>query len=199
MSGARRWIGIGLGIATALAAVVWLLLQTPAPVKPGGAEAQPAAPPVRRPEGGPTPARLPPIQVEGTAISTVDPQGRRQWDIRAETVSVRGDGRTVAMIAVEGTFFEAGEASVSFAAPRGTFFIASRNVTLEGRAHARAASGRTLSADAVAWNLKAGQIEATGNVVFRQEGMIVRADRMLSDTALQHVTLRGNIRVTVAE
>ena len=56
-----------------------------------------------------------------------------------------------------------------------------------------------MSADTVTWILKARQIEAKGNVVFRQERMVVRADRLLADTALRNATLSGNIRVTVAE
>jgi LPS export ABC transporter protein LptC len=199
MAGDRRWIGIGLVVVAAIVLTVWALLQTPAPSRLEGTSAPPAAAERPRPPASPTPGRLPPVRVEGTAIMTVDPQGRPQWDIRAEVVSVRGDTRTVAMTAVEGTFFEEGEPSVSFAAPRGAFFIASRNVTLEGGAHARAAGGRALSADTVTWIPKARQIEAQGNVVFRQDGMIVRADRLRADTALRNATLSGNIRVTVAE
>ena len=199
MAGGRRWIGGGLVVVAALVLIVWALLQTPAPLRRGVTGAQPAATERPHPPASPTPGRLPPVRVEGTAIITVDPQGRPQWDIRADTVAVHDDARTVAMTAVEGTFFEAGEPSVSFVAPRGAFYIASRNVTLEGGAHARAAGGRALSADTVTWILKARQIEAKGNVVFRQERMVVRADRLLADTALRNATLSGNIRVTVAE
>lgn len=199
MAGGRRWIGIGLAVVAVLVLVVWALLQTPAPLRRGVTDARPAATQRPHPPAGPVPGRLPPVRVEGTAIITVDPQGRKQWDIRAEAVSVHGDAGTVAMRAVDGTFFEAGEPSVSFVAPRGSFFIASRNVTLEGGAHARAAGGRALSADRVRWILKAGQIEAKGNVVFRQERMVVHADRLVADTALRNATLSGNVRVTVAE
>lgn len=198
MAGGRRWIGIGLVVA-ALALVVWALLRTPEPANRAATGPQPPTTERPHPAASLTPGRLPPVRVEGTTITTVDPQGRPQWDIRADTVSVHGDAGRVTMTAVDGTFFEAGDPSVSFAAPRGAFFIASRNVTLEGGAHARAAGGRALSADTVTWMLKARQIEAKGNVVFRQDGMVVHADRLLADTALRNATLSGNIRVTVAE
>jgi LPS export ABC transporter protein LptC len=199
MTGGTRWIGIGLLVVGGALLAVWALLQAPALPRPAATDPQPVI--IQRPgsQASPAPPRLPPVRVEGTAIVTVDQQGRPQWDIRAEVVAVRGDARTVTMTSVEGTYFEAGEPSVSFAAPRGSFFMGSRNLTLEGGARARAVSGRALSADTVTWSLKAKQIEAAGNVVFHQEGMVVRADRLRADTALRNATLSGNIRVTVAE
>jgi LPS export ABC transporter protein LptC len=137
--------------------------------------------------------------VSGTTITTADPTGRPQWDIGAAAVVVDGAAGTVALTTVAGVFFEAGEPSVEFTAPRGTFFITSRNVALEGGVRARAANGRTLEADAVRWIPGNRQIEASGNVVLRQETLVVRADRLTADTALQHSRLRGNIRVTVVE
>lgn len=193
---ARRWIIIGL-VVIVVPVIIWALLQTPTPGRGGGEPAVVVTPPPE-PTSTPTPA-IPPVRVSGTAITTADPSGRPQWDLRAASVVVDGTSGTVALTTVAGVFFEAGEPSVEFTAPRGTFFIASRNVALEGGVRARATNGRTLQADAVRWIPGNRQIEASGNVVLHQEKLIVRADRLTSDTALQHSRLRGNIRVTVVE
>lgn len=199
MSG-RRWLPMGLLlVVVAVPVVIWALLQAPETMRRGGG-APKAGPSVgARPSPIPTPARIPPVRVEGTAISTVDASGRQQWDLRADAVAVDGVAGRVSLTAVVGTFFEAGVPSVTFSAPRGTFFIASRAVALEGGVRARAVSGRTLEAQRAKWTPGLRQIEATGNVVLRQGGMVMRADRLLSDTSLQHARLHGNIRVTVAE
>jgi LPS export ABC transporter protein LptC len=199
MSG-RRWLLIGL-LVVATPALIWALLQAPETMRRGSGapKAVPTAgaPPVPLPT--PTAARIPPVRVEGTTISTTDASGRQQWDLRAEAVSVDGVAGRVSLTGVTGTFFEAGEPSVAFSAPRGTFFIASRVVALDGGVRARALNGRTLEARRARWTPGLRQIEATGNVVLRQEGMVMRADRLVSDTSLEHVRLHGNIRVTVAE
>jgi len=139
------------------------------------------------------------VQVEHTAISTIDEGGRRQWDIRAEMVNVDGAGGTAALTTVEGTYFQAGEPLVAFDAPRGTFYIASRNVTLTGGVHARTTTGKTLDADDVKWFPKTKQIEATGAVVLRQKGLTVWADRLVADVALERYKLSGNVRVQASE
>jgi len=199
MSGSGRWIAIGLGIAV-IPLVIWALLSAPepAPGRPGSAPG-PVASPTARTSPSPRPARLPPIEVEGTAISTVDAAGRRQWDIRAESVAVDGASSTAALTAVEGTYFQAGEPAIVFSAPRGTFYVASRNVTLSGRVRARATSGQTLEADLVRWFPKTQQIEASGSVTLRQAGMIVQGDHLVADVSLQRTRMSGNIRVTVAQ
>ncbi len=193
---ARRWLVIGL-VVVVVPVIIWALLQTPTPGRGGGDPVVVATP---RPQPTPTPSpAIPPVRVAGTTITTVDPSGLPQWDLRAAAVVVDGTAGTVALTTVTGVFFEAGEPSVEFTAPRGTFFIASRNVALEGGVRARASTGRTLEADAVRWIPGNRQIEARGNVVLRQEALVVRADRLTSDTTLQHSRLRGNIRVTVVE
>jgi LPS export ABC transporter protein LptC len=195
---ARRWFLI-LVVVAVVPVVIWALLQAPSPQPRGGAEPAPVPTAAPRPTPRRTPPGIPPVRVEGSAISTVDTQGRQQWDLRAETVAVDSAAGTVALTTVTGVFFEAGEPSVEFSAPRGTFFIGSRNVTLEGGARARAANGRTLEADVVRWIPRTRQLEASGNVVLRQGGITTRADRVVSDTALQHARFTGNVRVTISE
>jgi LPS export ABC transporter protein LptC len=195
---ARRIVSVAV-VVLAVPVVIWALLQVPAPARRDGSGPIPTVTPRPRPSPRPTPAGIPPVRVEGSAISTVDPQGLQQWDLRAETVAVDSAAGTVALTAVAGVFFEGGQPSVEFAAPRGTFYIATRDVTLEGGVKARAANGRTLEAVTVKWIPKTRRIEATGSVVLHQNGMIVRSDHLTSDTALQHAKLTGNIRVTVPE
>lgn len=200
MSRSGRWMAIGLGIAV-VPLVIWALLQAPAPA-PGRSSAPqvaPAASPTPRPMPSPRSGRVPPIEVDGSAISTVDAAGRRQWEIRAESVAVDSATGTATLTVVEGTYFQAGSLAIVFSAPRGVFHVATRIVTLSGGVRARATSGHTLEADAVQWFPKIQQIEATGRVILRQAGVTVQGDRLVADVALQRTRMSGNIRVTVAQ
>jgi LPS export ABC transporter protein LptC len=202
MARRNRWILIGVLVVT-IPLVIWALLQTPAGTpgrrRSGGTAPASVATPLARPTPAPTPVAIPPVEVEQTAISTVDTSGRKQWDIHAQTVLVDGAVGTANLNGVEGTYFQTGTPSVTFTAPRGIFYFNSRNITLTGGVHARATSGRTLDADVVHWFPKIHQIEATGSVVLRQKGLTVRADRLVADVSLQKTTLTGNIRVVAEE
>lgn len=199
MSRSGRWIAIGLGIAV-VPLVIWALLQAPdSPPGRTSLTAGPVASPTAQPSPRPRTAHPPPIEVDGTTISTVDAAGRRQWDIRAKSVAVDGASRTATLEAVEGTYFRAGEPAIAFSAPHGTLYLATRDVTLSGRVRARATSGQTLEADVVRWFPKSQQIEASGSVKLSQSGMIVHGDHLVADVSLQRTRMSGNIRVTVAQ
>ncbi|MDR7454046.1 MAG: LPS export ABC transporter periplasmic protein LptC, partial [Armatimonadota bacterium] len=175
MSRGGRWIGPAVAVAAA-ALLVWALLQSPPPRPAPAARATPAPGPA-------TPAgpRIPPVQIAGSAIAAADAQGRPQWDIRAATVSVDSAAGLVTLAQVDGTYFEQGRPSVRFTAARGTFEIATRNVTLDGRVRAHAAaSRRTLEADRVRWIPARRELEATGGVVLTQPGVVARADRLVA-------------------
>ena len=199
MSGRGRWIGIVLGVALALLAV-WALLRSPVPGRPG-TTLRPAAAVATPVPATPSPraGRIPPVEADRPTITTLDREGRRQWELHAESAEANSASGTVVLTNVEGTYFQKGEPAIRFLAPRGTFFVATRNVTLEGRVRARAASGRTLEADVVKWFPRTQQVEASGHVMLRQKEMTVFADHLMADVALQRTRLQGNIRVTVTE
>lgn len=207
MSGGRRRVWIGLGSVLVLALVLILLrapAPAPAPQSPSGTRSAGGSPqgpgtPVAQPPAQAASPEIPPIRVDRTAVSTVDQEGRPQWEIRAATVAVDGTAGTAAMTGIEGVYYHEGEPSVTFTAPRGTFHLATRDVTLSGGVRAQAASGRLLEAQAVQWSPRTREIVASGGVVLRQEGMAVSADRLVADATLQRTRLSGNVRVTIAE
>lgn len=168
------------------------MLQQPAP-----ARALAAAPAVR-PAPAAQPA-VPPLEVRQTAITSVDAQGHRQWELQAQTVVVDNAAGVAVLTMVQGTYYKTGEPAISFSAPHGRFELASRNVTLSGGVRARSTSGRRVFAETVRWFPKTHELEATGRVVLEQGAWTIRADYLRADVTLQRTTLRGNIRATVTE
>ncbi len=199
MTSNRRWLAFAVAAVLGLTAV-WALLRTPTPAPQASATgaAQTSGRPIT-PTPAPTPARLPPLRVEQTAIATVDAAGRPQWDLRAQTVTVDGNAGVATLTNVTGTYFEAGKPSATIKAARGVFTIATRNVTLSGSVHVESVSGRTLDAETVKWFPKTQQAEAQGAVVLRQRGVTVRGDHLTSDLSLQRAKMSGNIKVTMHE
>ncbi len=196
-----RWRLIGLGLAVAAIAAVTGAYLTRTASQPAPVPAAPAAAATPAPVPAPSPraGQIPAVEVERTTVTTVDAQGRRQWELRADEVVVDGTSNTAVLTKVRGTYFQGGQPSISFSAARGTFNVATRVVTLGGSVRARAASGRMVEANSVEWHPKTAQVVATGDVVLRQKGLTLRADRLTADTSLRRANLVGNIRVVVEE
>lgn len=162
----------------------------------------PAAPAAAMPTPTPPPPRtgqIPAVEVERTTVTTVDAQGRRQWELRADEVVVDSTSNTAVLTRVQGTYFQHGRPAISFSAARGTFNVLTRIVALVGSVRAQATTGRSFEANSVQWDPKKQQVVATGAVVLRQKGLTLRADRLTADTSLRHANLVGNIRVVVDE
>jgi len=197
MSRRSRWLVVAALVA-AIPLLLWLLLRGPAGEPQG-------APVLRRttatPQPTPTPraGQIPPVEAEQTTITTADEKGRKQWEIHADVVVVDSVSNTAKLTKVRGTYFERGEPTVTFSAPRGVFQIQTRNVALVDGVHAASTSGRSIDARQVTWYLKTQAIEAVGSVTFRQKGLTVRADRVTTDLKLTNAKLEGNVRVDVAE
>ena len=197
MSRHGQWVLAG-ALAASIPLLFWLLLRAPT------GEPQ-VAPVLRRTAATPqsTPTRpsgqIPPVEAEQTTITTADDKGRKQWEIHADVVVVDSASNTAQLTKVRGTYFQKGEAAVTFSAPRGVFNIQTRNVALVDGVRAAATSGRTIEARQVTWNMKTQLIEAAGSVVLRQKGLTVRADRVTTDLKLTNAKLEGNVRVDVVE
>ncbi|MDR7554020.1 MAG: LPS export ABC transporter periplasmic protein LptC [Armatimonadota bacterium] len=142
---------------------------------------------------------VPPLEVRQTAITSVDAQGRRQWELQAQTVVVDNAAGVAVLTAVRGTYYKTGEPAISFSAPRGRFDLASREVVLSGGVRAQSTTGRRVFAETVRWFPRTHELEAIGRVVLEQGTWRIQADYLRADVTLQRTTLRGNIRATVTE
>ena len=197
MSRRGPWVLVG-ALAAAILFILWVLLRGPT------GEPQ-TAPVLRRTAATPQPTptsrggQIPPVEAEQTTITTADDKGRKQWEIHADVVVIDSASNTAQLTKVRGTYFQKGEPAVTFTAPRGVFYIQTRNVALVDGVHAAATSGRTIDARQVTWHMKTQLIEAVGAVVLRQKGLTVRADRMTTDLKLTNAKLEGNVRVDVVE
>lgn len=188
-----RWM-LAAGAAVALFVVAvgvrWWLTPPPAPAP---------APPAARPAPSPPQAEIPFLNIKGTQLSGADPEGRRQWDLRAKTLQLDRAKNLVVLTEVSGQLYQAGAPRLVFAAPQAVFFIATKDVELRGGVVARTPDGRTLRAAEMRWDGRRQLLIATGGVTVTQAKMTIHADRLTSDAGLAHPTFSGNITVKVNE
>lgn len=162
------------------------------PPAPPSTPAAPSPPPVK-------PEETPFLQIEGTRLSGTDPQGRRLWDLRAQTLDVDRGQQRIRMTAVTGQFYREGAVQLAFTAPRAVFTIGSKDIELAGGIVARTPDGRTLRAATIRYEGARRTLTATGGVVLAQAGLSIRADQLHTDAGLEQPRFSGNIVVRVTE
>lgn len=191
---------MGRTILIAGAAVTVLIalaagLRRPSPPPQASApvpQAQPASPSA-------SDADPPFLSIEGTRLSGADAKGRRQWNLKAKTLQVDRAKNVVTLIEVTGQLFKDERPALLFKAPKATFFVTSKDVELAGGVLGQTPDGRTLRAPVVRWDGRREVFVASGGVTVTQPGMIIRADRLTSDAAMQRPTFDGNISVQVTQ
>lgn len=166
------------------------------PAAPVEAPAVPSAPPAPERTGAP---ESPFLQIEGTNLSGADPQGRRVWDVKAQTLEVDRDRRRLIMTAVTGQFYSAGRPTLAFRAPAAVLDVSTRDVELSGGVVVQAPDGRTLRAARLRYAARDGILTASGDVRLDQPGVSIRADELRTDAALTQSRFTGNVVVRVTE
>jgi len=162
--------------------------------------AEPAPPAAQEPVAPtPEPPETPLLEIQGTKLSGTDPEGRRVWDLRAQTLAVDRLRQRVVMTSVTGEFYGGGKAQLAFTAPSAVFNVASKDVELTGGVAARTPDGRTLRAARIRYAAGEGALAAFGGVVLTQSGMSIRADELRTDPALAQPRFSGNIVVRITE
>lgn len=139
---------------------------------------------------------------QDVTIFQTDPKlpGRFLFKIWARGINGTSQQGTFTATGVSALLFQKGRPTARLTAPVARADKASQTVIATGRVHVYSVTqpGTTLEADTVVWHAKTNQVEASGNVVYRngKQGTTVRGPRFLANTALQTITSAGPGRVT---
>lgn len=149
----------------------------------------PAAPKEALPPKAPTI-----LTYEGNTISE-EKDGRKVWQITAETIEVDVDSSNVLVKNVKATFYQADGKNVVLTAPQATLDNKSRDISLQGNVNAVNSDGATFTAEQAAWISKQEHFTAKGKVRLTREDTVVTADQLDSDAKMEKIKVQGNARV----
>jgi len=139
------------------------------------------------------------VQMEGGQFSGVDEKGRKQWEVRAQVVSLDTARERATLQNPVGTLYREGKVALTFRADQGRVDMQAREVELVGNVQMESSEGRRLHARKVTWSEKAGKITASGEVRLSEGKLTVRADLLESGLELARTRLVGNVHVEQSE
>ncbi|MBI4279458.1 MAG: LPS export ABC transporter periplasmic protein LptC [Armatimonadetes bacterium] len=189
---------IGLGAAAVAGVLLWSAAArrstpgAPAPPAAGASKGASTRPATRAPAPDPG---APYLEIRGTAVTGSDARGRRQWDLRAQSLVVDDAKDVMHMDQVTGTLFRQGAPAITLQAGTGVVRLRTRVVEMGGGVEATSADGRRLRAQQMTWSATEDRLVATGGVTFREGNTTINADRLESDVSLQRTRFSGNVRV----
>jgi LPS export ABC transporter protein LptC len=201
------------GIPAALvAALVWTFLPhggmgprvAAPPHAPAASRApvvDPSPPAVEPPPGTssaePEPGTAPFAEIRQGDLEGTDENGRPQWRIVSDVVTVLHDKNTVLLRNVRATLYERDGGTMVVTGGRGRFDTKTHEVEVEGNVHGKSSTGRELFADQLHWRPRQGKLTGSGHIRLIQESVVMYADGMSSDTTLGRTQFFGHVRASV--
>ena len=200
------------GIPAALVAMlVWTFLPhgggaphmttlPPAPATRRPPVVDPSPPAVAPPPGKsaePEPGTSPFAEIRQGDLEGTDENGRAQWRIVADVVTVLHDKDTVLLRNVRATLFERDGGTIVVTGVRGRFDTKTHEVEIDGGVHGKSSTGRELFADQLHWLPRQGKVTGTGHIRLVEERVVMYGDEMTSDTILGRTQFFGHVHASV--
>lgn len=135
------------------------------------------------------------MSFEQTAM-VEEKDGKRLWEISAETVNVDNKTKKVFLNNVKGIFYRENGGTVTILARKGIADTATKEVFLEGEVTALSSTdGATFAAPKVRWAGEVRWFFAEGGVKLTRADTVVTGDKLDSDADMEQIQIRGNAKV----
>lgn len=161
-------------------------------------------PPPPQPAAGPQPPKpvaqaLPEARISVGEVYFADPQGKWQVSTKADQIHVVGEPQRAELTGVEGALEEVGRVTLQASAKRAVVYFEQKRIVFEGdarsqwpptpRAAGPAASGGTLQAQRIEWDMRSRQVRAEGQVRFSSPQVTATGSRFWADMGLRHIRM----------
>ena len=120
--------------------------------------------------------------------------GKKQWEITAESVLVQPGSDKVDLINFKGTLYRADGSKIDMVGGKAQMDTKTRNIEISGDVKATASDGATFTAAQARWDSKERRFYGSGGVRLTREDAVVTGDRIEGDEQLERVKVLGNAR-----
>ncbi len=150
--------------------------------------------PASPPEAEPTAQEASILSYVGNSI-TEEKEGKRLWELKAETIEIDSNTKNVQMKNVMGTFYQDKGGKIEIKAPIAFLDSKTKDISMPVRMEAVASDGGTFAANEARWSGKEQRFYGSGNIVVTKEDTVITGDKIESDTNMEKVKISGNAKV----
>ena len=170
-------ISIGAGILIFLALVTWVVYSIPDPPKPV------------EPDNSP---RI--MSYEGNNISA-EKDGKKQWELHADKITMNVDTQDAEMENIEGKFYEDDGRTVMLVAKHGTYNQSTRDIAIDGDVKVTNTDGAILTSQKLTWIAAKEMLVAEEDACVRKDDVMASGDRIESSDGFNRFKITGKAHI----
>lgn len=126
---------------------------------------------------------------------TEEKDGKRLWELKAETIEINSSTKDIQMKNVIGTFYQDKGGKIEIKAPEAFLDNKTKEITMPIRVEATVSDGGTFAANEARWSGKDQRFYGSGNIVVTKDDTMITGDKLESDTTMEKIKVYGNAKV----
>ena len=174
----KEKISIGVGILLFLALIAWVVKSIPEPPQP-------------KEESTHTPRVM---SYAGNSLSE-EKDGRKQWELHADTISMDVDTQDAELEHVTGQFYSADGRVVTLVAKHGTYKQSTKDIAVDGDVKVTNTDGAELTSQKLTWIAAREMLVAEVDVHVKKDDMRASGDRIETSDGFNHFRIIGKAHI----
>lgn len=131
-----------------------------------------------------------------TGSTIVEEQdGKKLWELSADTIEADPAGTTVYLTNVKGTFYQEKDGKIDIVAKQATMDSKTHDIAMLGDIKATASDGAVFMAPEVRWSGEPKSFTGWGGVTLIRGDTTITGDKLETDDNMQKVKVYGNAKV----
>ena len=141
------------------------------------------------------PVKDTPLKFSSSSI-TEEQNGRRTWELTADTIETLEQNKKISLAKVTGTFYQENNGSISMVADNAFLDTVTKNIDLSGQVKFTSSEGATLTSPQAFWNNVTHLFTASGGIVFVRDDVVITGESVEADNDLKKVIVKGRAHLT---
>jgi len=121
--------------------------------------------------------------------------GKRLWELAAETIEVDVATKNISMKNLKGTFYQENGGQIQITAPVAIMDSKTKEIIMKGNIQATAKDGANFTAQEIHWSSQEERFYGSGNVFLMKGDAILTGDNIESDINMGKVKVYGHAKI----
>lgn len=119
--------------------------------------------------------------------------GKRLWELTAETIEVEVNSKNIILKNLKGTFYQDKGGKIDLVAKQAVMDNKTKDIHMDGDIKAVSSTdGATFTAPQARWNAKERRMFGSGGITLTKEDTVITGDQLETDNNMEKVKVQGN-------